>query len=263
MTIPIYIVDAFTDENFRGNPAAICPLEKDWLDDNVMQKIAMENNLSETAFFIKNKNGFHLRWFTPTTEVDLCGHATLAASHVLFNHLGYLKNEIIFDSRSGPLHILRHGAAIAMNFPTDTLTPVKNSEELQSCFSEIPMEIYRGRSDFLFVFSSESQIKNMKINLEKIAKVMARGIIITAPGNNSDFVSRFFAPKEGINEDPVTGSAHTTLTPYWYKRLQKLELNAKQLSARGGNLICKYLNDRVEIIGKAKTYLVGEIFCDL
>ncbi len=256
----IYQVDAFTAEVFGGNPAAVCPLDK-WLSDELLQKIAMENNLAETAYYVKKDNTYEIRWFTPTVEVDLCGHATLATAFVLFNHEGYTGNEInFFSPRSGKLNVSKQGDLLTLNFPTDVFEKVELNDSLTAGFNIKPKEAYKGKTDYMLVFETEDEIKNIVPDLEKIAKMNGRGVIITAKGNRVDFVSRFFAPQSGINEDPVTGSAHTTLTPYWSKQLNKTELSAIQLSERKGYLKCKYLNDRVEIGGQAKLYLIGEIF---
>ncbi len=256
----IYQVDAFTDKIFGGNPAAVCPLNK-WLSDDLLQKIAMENNLAETAFYVKKENEYQIRWFTPTVEVDLCGHATLAAAFVLFNYENHASNEIDFhSSRSGALKVSKQGDYLTLNFPTDVYEAIDLFPELTAGFDLQAIEALKGKTDYVLVFENENQIKNIKIDLEKISKLKGRGIIITSKGEQVDFVSRFFAPQSGINEDPVTGSAHTTLTPYWAKKLNKNELTAIQLSERKGFLKCKYLNERVEISGKAVLYLVGEIY---
>ncbi len=221
----------------------------------------MENNLAETAYYVKKENIYEIRWFTPTVEVDLCGHATLAAAFVLFNYAGHVGNEInFFSPRSGKLNVSKHGDLLTLNFPTDVFEKVELNDALTEGFNIKPKEAYRGKTDHMLVFETEDEIKNIVPDLEKIAKMNGRGVIITAKGNTVDFVSRFFAPQSGINEDPVTGSAHTTLTPYWSKKLNKVELSAIQLSDRKGYLKCKYLNDRVEISGQAKLYLIGEIF---
>jgi PhzF family phenazine biosynthesis protein len=260
MKLKIYQIDAFTDTIFGGNPAAVCPLEN-WLSDEVLQKIAMENNLAETAYFVKKGAEYEIRWFTPTVEVDLCGHATLATAYVLYNYEQHATNEIIFHSRrSGKLTVNRQGELLTLNFPTDNYENINITSDLQKGFDRQPIEIIKGRTDYMFVFKNEEEIQNLKPNFQELAKWDVRGIIATAKGEQSDFVSRFFAPQAGIDEDPVTGSAHTTLTPYWAAQLNKKELSAIQLSKRKGNLTCKHLNDRVEISGKAKTYLIGEIF---
>jgi PhzF family phenazine biosynthesis protein len=259
MNLKIYQVDAFTDQLFAGNPAAVIPLNGDWLTNSIMQNIAKENNLSETAFYLCQNNQYKIRWFTPTVEVDLCGHATLAASHVLFNHENYKEEVINFDSRSGNLSVRKEDNYIVLNFPTDTIQKTNLSGAVLTWFDIKPIEAWQGLSDYMLVFENEDQIKNIKYNIEELRKVNTRGIIITAKGNKVDFVSRFFAPYAGIEEDPVTGSAHTTLTPYWSAVLKKNDLVAMQLSERTGFLKCKYLHERTEISGKAKTYLKGEI----
>ena len=263
MNIKIYQVDAFTDKVFSGNPAAVCPLDF-WLTDELLQNIAMENNLAETAFYIKMQDHFQIRWFTPTIEVDLCGHATLASAHVIINHEGNKEGTIKFISpRSGLLNVFKHGEYLTLDFPVDLFNPVKLTEELIACFNVKPLEAYLGKTDYMLVFQDEDQIRNLKVDLNLISALdNCRGVIVTSSGFNSDFVSRFFAPQSGINEDPVTGSSHTTLTPYWSDRLGKIELTAYQLSSRKGYLKCKYQGARVEISGKAKTYMTGEIIID-
>jgi PhzF family phenazine biosynthesis protein len=260
MKLKIYQIDAFTDAIFGGNPAAVCPLER-WLPDDVLQKIAMENNLAETAYYVKRENDYEIRWFTPAVEVDLCGHATLATAYVLYNYEQHDSGEIIFhSSRSGKLTVNKQGEMLTLNFPTDKFEKVSITPDLQKGFDRQPVEIVKGKTDYMFIFKTEEEIRDLKPNLQELAKWDVRGVIATAKGEKSDFVSRFFAPQCGIDEDPVTGSAHTTLTPYWSAKLNKKELSAVQLSMRKGNLTCKHLNDRVEISGKAKTYLIGEIF---
>jgi PhzF family phenazine biosynthesis protein len=262
MKLKLYQVDAFTDKVFSGNPAAVCPLDS-WLKDDLLQKIGMENNLAETAFYVKNGDAYEIRWFTPTIEVDLCGHATLASAYVLFNYQGYQGNVINFKSRrSGMLSVEREGDLLKLNFPTDVFNRIELSTELKACVDKTPIEAYKGKSDFMLVFKSEQDIRELKPVLDEISRLPGRGLIVTAPGDTVDFVSRFFGPQSGINEDPVTGSAHTTLTPYWAKRLGKNELTAMQLSQRIGHLKCKFLDDRVEISGKGKEYLIGEIFVE-
>ena len=258
----IYQVDAFTNKVFSGNPAAVCP-RNEWLSDAMMQQIAMENNLAETAFYVKQNDQYELRWFTPTEEVDLCGHATLAAAYVLFYHEGFQGDTIRFYSpRSGPLTVSRRGDLLTLNFPTDTYKQIELFEKISACFDVKPQQAYKGKTDYMLVFENEDVIKNIKPAFHVISKIEARGIIITAPGNTVDFVSRFFSPQTGVHEDHVTGSAHTTLTPYWAKRLGKNSLNAIQLSERKGHLHCVYQNDRVEISGQAKLYMVGELFLE-
>jgi PhzF family phenazine biosynthesis protein len=255
----LYQVDAFTSELFGGNPAAVCPL-KEWIEDELMQKIAMENNLAETAFYVQKGDVFELRWFTPTLEVDLCGHATLAAAHVLFEFEGFTGSEIEFLSpRSGKLTVRKDDGLLTLNFPVDSYAETLLTEPLRDCLDIAPYKAYKGKTDYMLVYKTEEEVSRVKPDFNKMMKISARGIIITAPGNEVDFVSRFFAPQSGVNEDPVTGSAHTTLTPYWATRMGKNELTALQLSERRGELKCKYLVDRVEISGKARAYLRGEI----
>lgn len=251
-------MDAFADRVFKGNPAAICPLDA-WVDDGLLQNIAVENNLAETAFFVKTNDGYHIRWFTPKTEVDLCGHATLASAYVLFELLGFKKDVLSFRSRSGVLTVTRNKDWFTLDFPVDKAEKIEITPELRSCFDLKPVEAYRGSTDLMMVFESQSDIERIKPNFGRIAECRARGVIVTAKGNKSDFVSRFFAPAVGINEDPVTGSAHTTLTPFWSKRLGKLDLTAAQLSERGGFLKCSLARERVLISGQAVLFLRGEI----
>lgn len=259
MKLRIYQVDAFTDKVFGGNPAAIVPLDH-WPPDSLLQKIAFENNLAETGYFIRKGTEYEIRWFTPTVEVDLCGHATLAAAHVLFNYEGHVLDEIIFNSeRSGRLVVRKEESGLTLDFPTDIISKVELTTDLLRSFHIKAKEAYKGKSDYMFVFNSEKEISELLPNLDVITKLDARGLIATAKGDDVDFVSRFFAPQSGINEDPVTGSAHTTLTPYWAKVLGKEELTAIQLSERKGHLKCKLLGDRVEISGHAVTYMFGEI----
>lgn len=256
----IFQVDAFAENVFSGNPAAVVPLDQ-WLDDEVMQNIAMENNLAETAFVVRNGDGFLIRWFTPTIEVDLCGHATLATAHVLFNHLGLQAEAIpFFSHRSGALNVYRQGELLILDFPADKFERIIPTADMENSFDLKAIEIYKGKTDLMYVFESEEQVLKITPNLRTIAALPARGVIITAPGSQVDFVSRFFGPQSGIDEDPVTGSAHTTLIPYWSHRLNKDALSAIQLSKRKGLLACKYLGERVLISGKAKTYLIGDIF---
>lgn len=257
----IYQVDAFTDTLFSGNPAAVCPLGDDWLDDRTMRNIAMENNLAETAFYIKWKNVHHIRWFTPTVEVDLCGHATLATAFVMFECEGYKQREIELSSRSGTLSVRKEEEYITLDFPADVIEKCETTDAIKGCFGLEPLETYKGKSDYMLVFENEDQVRNIEFDLAKIRALDARGVIVTACGTKSDFVSRFFAPQCGIDEDPVTGSAHTTLTPYWSRVLRKKELTAIQLSARRGFLLCRNKTDRIEISGKAKLYMKGELFC--
>lgn len=259
MELTIYQVDAFTNERFKGNPAAVVPLIE-WLPDAVMQDIAQENNLAETAYFVREDDGFRLRWFTPAVEVDLCGHATVATAHVLYEHLGYNKDVIKFQSRSGLLTVEKRGSQYLLNFPTDTLTKVENAPHIIDAIGMTPVEIYQGKTDWMVVLEEQAQVENLKPDLRKIAEAGGRGTIVTAPGVEVDFVSRCFFPQSGVDEDPVTGSAHTSLTPYWAKRLAKNKLYARQISKRSGDLTLEWKDDRTEIGGEAVTYLVGTLF---
>ncbi|MER2996986.1 PhzF family phenazine biosynthesis protein [Pontibacter populi] len=258
-TIKLYQIDAFTDKVFGGNPAAVCVLDA-WLDDATMQNIGAENNLAETAFVVPKREGYEIRWFTPTIEVDLCGHATLAAAYVLFRYYNHPTATINLHSlRSGLLRVQKQGNALTLDFPTDEYTAVETPEALVQAFGKTPQETYKGKTDYLLIYSSEEHVASFNPDTNLVNSVDARGVIVSAPGKEVDFVSRFFCPQVGIVEDPVTGSAHTTLTPYWSNRLGKQVMSAKQLSKRQGNLTCEYLGDRVKITGKAVTYLTGEI----
>jgi len=259
MIIPIYQVDAFTDQLFSGNPAAVCPLDF-WPADDVLQNIASENNLSETAFFKKKDKIFEIRWFTPVAEVELCGHATLATAHVLFNHLKYKGDHLIFESAfSGKLEVYRKGEYLTLDFPSDHLEPAIPPDHLFKSLGRKPLEIWKGKTDYLLYYPSQEDIEEISPDFNLLKKVLARGIIVTAPGYECDFVSRFFAPFVGVNEDPVTGSAHTSLVPFWAHRLNQLEFEARQLSARGGFLKCQLRGERVLISGQACTYMTGNV----
>lgn len=258
MKLPLYQVDAFTSTLFAGNPAAVVPLEE-WPTEDLMQLIAAENNLSETAFLLKEGAGYRLRWFTPTTEVDLCGHATLATAHVLFEELGYDEDEIIFKTKSGILTVSRVAGQLMMNFPADEMPQMKAPDVLFKALGiRKTFETFK-TDDWMVVLGSEEEVANLNPNIRMLSEVEARGVIVTAPGDEVDFVSRFFAPQSGVDEDPVTGSAHTKSTPYWSKKLDKKEMRARQISKRGGDLICRMNGDRVEILGDAVIYLKGEI----
>jgi predicted PhzF superfamily epimerase YddE/YHI9 len=260
MELTIYQVDAFAEKLFGGNPAAVIPLES-WIDEGLMQKIALENNLAETVFFVKNELRYDIRWFTPNVEVDICGHATLASAYVLFNLLDFAGDKIDFYShRSGLLSVTKKGDLFTLDFPTDKYVEVALDEKLLSCFQETPIKAFRGRNDFMLIFSSEKLIREMQPDFRKIGALDCRGVIVTAKGESVDFVSRWFGPQSGVDEDPATGSAHTTLVPYWREILGKDEFKALQVSARCGSLSCKYLGDRVEISGHAVLYMVGKIF---
>ena len=263
----IYQLDAFTDQLFGGNPAAVVPLtdQNEWLPDAHMQAIAAENNLSETAFYIRAETGYHIRWFTPTVEVDLCGHATLATGYVVF----FLEEqpaepEITFDSRSGPLTVRREADGwLLLDFPADTLakTAVHPPALTTGLIGAKPLEIHRGKTDFMVVYASQADVESLTPDFRELMTVPARGIIVTAPGLDVDFVSRFFGPQSGVDEDPVTGSAHTTLIPYWAEKLEKTTLTARQISDRGGYLRCKLNREtgRVDIAGQVQLYMKGEL----
>ena len=257
MELNLYQIDSFTDTPFEGNPAAVIPL-KTWLPDNIMQSIAEENNLSETVFFVPKNKGFHIRWFTPKTEVDLCGHATLAAAYVLFNILGYNKERIEFESKSGTLSVLQKDNWLVMDLPAQPPIPCNVPDEIVKAFDKVPIECLRSE-DYIAVFETESDILSIKPDIDYLKKLDLRGVIITAKSRQYDFVSRFFAPKYGIDEDPVTGSAHTQLIPYWAHKLGKTNMQAKQVSSRGGEILCELYNDRVLISGKAVKFLEGKI----
>jgi PhzF family phenazine biosynthesis protein len=262
MQYPLYQVDAFTDHLFGGNPAAVVPL-KSWLTDEAMQLIARENNLAETAFFVplEAHDQFHIRWFTPTTEVNLCGHATLATAFVVFNCLKINWSDTIsFQSKSGWLHVTREGELLTLDFPTDSLESIHLPEVVREGFSILPQEAWMGREDCLLLFHSEAEVLALKPDFKALAKDPVRGFIATAPGEHSDFVSRCFFPGAGIDEDPVTGSAHTTLTPFWASKTGKTELSAIQVSERRGYLQCSLQEDRVLISGKARLFLEGRFW---
>ncbi|GJM31331.1 MAG: putative isomerase [Saprospiraceae bacterium] len=259
MTLDIYQIDAFADQLFQGNPAAVCPL-KHWLSDDLLQKIATENNLSETAFFVPEGKHFNLRWFTPALEVDLCGHATLASAHVLFQHLNYPDAEITFKTRSGPLVVSRKGDQYVMNFPTDQIEKVVCPPLLAEALKVEPEEVWQGREDFLVIIDSEARVAQLKPDFRALLELGGRGVIVSAPGDQVDFVSRGFFPCAGIDEDPVTGSAHTTLSPYWAKRLGKNQLHGRQISARCGDVFCELQDSRVNLRGRAVSYLQGKLF---
>lgn len=256
----IYQVDAFAEEIFSGNPAAVCPLDE-WLSDELMQNIAAENNLAETAFYVKKDNVFELRWFTPEVEVDLCGHATLATAFVIFNLENFEGDTVeFFSPRSGTLTVKKEGDFLVLNFPADEVSEIEISDDILHAFDDQPRNAYKGKTDLMLLFEKEQDIQNLTPHFNVLEKMTEyRGVICTAPGDEVDFVSRFFGPQVGVKEDPVTGSAHTTLTPFWAEKLEKNEMTAMQLSKRKGLLKCKFLGERVEIGGKAKLYMTGEI----
>jgi PhzF family phenazine biosynthesis protein len=259
-SIKIFQIDAFADHVFTGNPAAVCPLDH-FLNDETMQRIAAENNLSETAFFTSRKGQYQLRWFTPTSEVDLCGHATLAAAHVIFNSSEVVGQQIIFETRSGELSVKRIDSDLyEMNFPADQIHEVEAPYNFIKALGIQPENAFMGKTDLLIVYKSESEILKLNPNYALLKSLPVRGIIATAPGKNVDFVSRFFAPSVGVNEDPATGSAHTTLTVYWNQRTNKVQFNAVQLSERTGVIGCALDGNRVILTGKAITFMEGNIF---
>jgi PhzF family phenazine biosynthesis protein len=255
MKIPIYQIDAFTSRVFSGNPAAVCPLEQ-WLEDDLLQAIAQENNLSETAFFVPAQDGYHIRWFTPVAEVDLCGHATLASAFVIFNHLDRSEKRVTFESRSGALAVTLEGDWLSMDFPSQPPRACEAPPELLEALGEKPTQALRSE-DYFIVFPDEDAVRRLSPDMTKLKQVDLRGIIVTARGKEVDFVSRFFAPNLGVDEDPVTGSAHCALVPYWSKQLDKKELHALQVSRRGGELYCRDLGERVAIAGRAVEYMKG------
>jgi len=257
MQIPFYQIDAFTSKRFAGNPAGVCPLEE-WLDDETMQLIAAENNLSETAFFVRRDSDFELRWFTPEVEVDLCGHATLASAYVLFSELGYDKTEIRFNTKSGALSVKKEFDLLSLDFPSREGKVVTPPEGLADSLGVEPLEVLLSR-DLLVVCRSEDDVRSLKPIFSGLSRIRALGIIATAEGTHSDFVSRFFAPRVGVDEDPATGSAHCTLVPYWSRKLGKKALHGLQVSSRGGEFFCEDLGDRVKIAGRAVKYLHGTI----
>jgi PhzF family phenazine biosynthesis protein len=258
MNIPIYQVDAFTLGPFSGNPAAVCPLDT-WLGDEYMQNIAAENNLAETAFIVAREGGYDLRWFTPLVEVDLCGHATLAAGYVVLNHLRTDLNSVSFETISGELIVAREGERLSMDFPARAPTPMPHSEALSDALGQAPSEVHLSR-DILAVYDDEASVRGLSPDQAKLLALDdGFGVIVTAKGDTVDFVSRFFVPKGGIAEDPVTGSAHCTLVPYWTERLGKSQLVAHQVSVRGGELHCELRGDRVIMSGHCVLFLTGSI----
>jgi PhzF family phenazine biosynthesis protein len=263
LTIPIFQVDAFTDKLFGGNPAAVCPLHE-WLPTSLMQKIAAENNLAETAFYIRQESDFELRWFTPESEVDLCGHATLATAHVLFEHLKHPSDEIHFHTlKAGTLTVGRENDLYTLNFPSRNPKPCELPVGLIEAMGGIePIEVLKSR-DYFIVYENEEIVKSLKPDFSRLKQIESLGFVVTAPGSDCDFVSRFFAPAVGIDEDPVTGSAHCNLIPYWSSRLGKNKLHAYQVSARKGELWCENKGERVLMSGKAVSYLQGELFVNV
>ena len=255
MLIPYFHVDAFASGLFSGNPAGVCILA-DWLPDQTLQAISAENSLAETAFLVRRAAAYDLRWFTPALEVDLCGHATLAAAHVLFTHFGLQGTDVRFQTQSGQLGVTRDGDKLTLDFPTWPAKKCEAPKGLIEGLGATPTYVAKNR-DFLAVFDSIDDVRRLRPDFPTLEKLDALGIIVTAPGRDCDFVSRFFAPRAGILEDPVTGSAHCTLTAYWAERLGKKKLHARQISPRGGELGCELKGDRVSISGRAFTYMTG------
>lgn len=260
--IPLFQIDAFANKLFVGNPGAVCPL-LEWLPDSTMQKIAAENNLSETAFYVKQEDGFSIRWFTPNSEINLCGHGTVAMAHVLWNHLGYKEEFIKLFSKGGELRVTKDEDKIVLNFPSLPLSPLATNPSISQIFGENIKELYEtGNKALLVVLKDASDVIKYKLDRDLVLKLPYRIVYITAKGVDCDFVSRVFAPAMQIDEDPVTGSAHCAMVPYWASQLGKKKLYAQQLSERKGHLWCEDLGDRVLMAGHATTYLVGEIWLD-
>ncbi len=262
MELPLYQADAFGTGIFSGNPAAIVPLES-WIPDDIMQSIAEENNLAETAFFVRDGEKYTLRWFTPTIEVDLCGHATLASAHILFQELGYNKEAIVFSTRSGDLIVTRYGEEkYHLDFPADHVTKVDDSEIIETIENGLSLavdSVWKGKDDYLAILDNEKQIRQLEPEFTVLSRLPSRGLIASAIGEDVDFVSRGFFPQTGVNEDPATGSAHTVLTPFWSPRLRKNKMSALQLSSRLGSFTCIYRGKRVSLIGNGYTYMKGNI----
>lgn len=256
--LPIYVVDAFTDRVFRGNPAAVC-LYETWLDDETLQAVAAENNLSETAFLVPSGEDWELRWMTPTTEVDLCGHATLASAYVLFHEVEPKLETVRFHTKSGELVVTRDGDRIVLDFPARPAEPCDAPPGLKWALDAEPSAVLRSSHDVMAVFEREEQVAALRPSMDQLLEMADQGVIVTAPGDEVDFVSRFFAPAVGVPEDPVTGAAHCTLTPYWAQRLGKQRMEARQISARGGSLSVEDRGERVRIGGHAVLVMRGEI----
>ena len=257
MKLDIYQIDAFAEKQFEGNPAAVVPLVE-WLPDSVMQAIAEENNLAETAFFVPSESGYHIRWFTPKKEVKLCGHATLASAYVLFNILGCKEKVLSFESLSGVLPVSKADNLLTLDFPVQTPEACSTPAALTAGLDKVPIECLK-HDDYVAVFENEEDVLSITPNHEALRQLDLRGVIATAPSSEFDFIARFFAPKFGIPEDPVTDSAYTQLIPYWSGKLGKSQLQAKQVSSRGGKLLCELKGDRVLISGSAVTYMAGSI----
>ncbi|WP_076420158.1 PhzF family phenazine biosynthesis protein [Colwellia sp. UCD-KL20] len=260
MKLKIYQVDAFASNIFEGNPAAVCPLTE-WLDDELLQKIAEENNLSETAFFVMSEQSIHLRWFTPMEEVDLCGHATLATAYVLYEYLGFTKPEVTFLTKSGELTVSKNIKGFSMDFPASMPHTIEAPQALlQGLGSTVLPKQVMAAFDYVVVLNSEEEVRSLTPDFAKWLELDLRGVVITAEGNKADFVSRSFFPKLRVNEDPVTGSAHCEIAPYWEQQLAKSVLTGQQVSKRSGAVLCEVKGNRVMLTGQAVGYMVGEIF---
>jgi PhzF family phenazine biosynthesis protein len=259
MRLKVYVVNAFAESTFGGNPAAVSSL-REWLTEDLMQQIAMQHNLAETAFIVPQGDDYAIRWFTPAVEVALCGHATLASAHVFFNHLNYPKEKITFHSKSGPLHVSKtENGKLTLDFPADNVLQTELLPVIEQGFKIKPLEVYKGSTDYMVVLEDQQSIESLSPDFKILMQLQSRGVIATAKGNHADFVSRCFFPQSGIDEDPVTGSAHTLLAPYWSNKLGRKKLSAIQLSKRKGFLDCEIAGDRVFISGIARTYLEGDI----
>jgi PhzF family phenazine biosynthesis protein len=259
MELPFYQVDAFTKTAFSGNPAAVVPLSN-WIDDTLMQQIALEKNLSETAFVVPTVDGYHIRWFTPKVEVNLCGHATLASAFIIFKYLQPDWDRIKFDSKSGPLFVWKEGDLLCMDFPTDKLERIEADQNIITALQATPVECFKGRDDIMYIYDNPDTIKNMEPDFNALKKIPTRGFLVSAPGfGEYDFVSRGFFPITAINEDPATGSAHTSLCPYWSDKLGKSEMTAYQMSERGGYLTVENKGNRTILKGKATLFASGNI----
>jgi PhzF family phenazine biosynthesis protein len=260
MKLKMFVVNAFAETTFGGNPAAVVPLEQ-WLNDELLQQIAAQHNLAETAFIVPQDDDFEIRWLTPAVEVKLCGHATLASAHIYFNHLNYNKEKITFNSKSGPLHVTkRDDGKLTLDFPADKCVEISNATELERALNIKPIAVYKSSFDYMVIANNQTEIENLSPDLNILKQLPSRGTIVTAKGDDADFVSRCFFPQSGIDEDPVTGSAHTAMVPYWANKLGKTKLSAIQLSKRKGYLDCELIGERVLMSGSANTYLEGEIF---
>ena len=258
MKLDVYFIDAFADKVFTGNPAAVIFTDID--DEKLMQKIAFENNLSETAFVNLSKDTNHIRWFSPLKEVDLCGHATLASAFIFFNFIDKKATDTIFKSNRGELKVTKKEDSLVMSLPKDYPRKIDDVEKISDALNCQVIEVFRGIDDFLAIVKDESIVETVNPNIEKIAELDSRGLIVSAKGETTDFTSRVFGPNVGVDEDPVTGSAHALLATYWGDVLNLQKMKARQASKRGGELICEVLENNVEITGKAKLYLQGEIY---